>query len=72
MLPGAVLEEAAASVLAGGVIAYPTEAVYGLGCDPGDESAVLRICQLKQRPRRAGIPCRYAAPRRAWRSTVSA
>lgn len=33
----------------GGVIAYPTEAVWGLGCDPADESAVVRILRIKQR-----------------------
>lgn len=41
--------EAAAAVRAGGVIAYPTEAVWGLGCDPFDERAVLRLLALKQR-----------------------
>ncbi|NUF48919.1 Sua5/YciO/YrdC/YwlC family protein [Gilliamella sp. ESL0250] len=33
----------------GEVIAYPTEAVFGLGCDPDCESAVLKLLQLKQR-----------------------
>jgi len=33
----------------GGVIAYPTEAVYGLGCDPFNQAAVQRILALKQR-----------------------
>ncbi|OCG14670.1 L-threonylcarbamoyladenylate synthase TsaC [Gilliamella sp. Fer2-1] len=33
----------------GEVIAYPTEAVFGLGCDPNCESAVLKLLQLKQR-----------------------
>lgn len=33
----------------GGIIAYPTEAVYGLGCDPFNEQAVTRILELKQR-----------------------
>jgi L-threonylcarbamoyladenylate synthase len=32
-----------------GIIAYPTEAVYGLGCDPDCESAVAKILALKQR-----------------------
>jgi L-threonylcarbamoyladenylate synthase len=41
--------QAAALLRAGGVIAYPTEAVYGLGCDPANEAAVLRILALKQR-----------------------
>lgn len=33
----------------GEVIAYPTEAVFGLGCDPDCQSAVLKLLQLKQR-----------------------
>ena len=41
--------QAAATLKAGGVIAYPTEAVWGLGCDPADETAVLRLLAIKQR-----------------------
>lgn len=40
---------------AGGVIAYPTEAVWGLGCDPFDAEAVERILYLKQRPVEKGL-----------------
>ena len=40
---------------AGGVIAHPTEAVYGLGCDPDDEQAVRRILALKRRPAAKGL-----------------
>ena len=32
------------------VVAYPTEAVFGLGCNPQSESAVKRLLNLKQRP----------------------
>lgn len=39
----------------GGVIAYPTEAVYGLGCDAWDEAAVLRLLALKERPIEKGL-----------------
>jgi L-threonylcarbamoyladenylate synthase len=39
----------------GGVIAYPTESCYGLGCDPGNRQAVQRILKLKQRPQRKGL-----------------
>ena len=39
----------------GGVIAYPTEAVWGLGCDPFDEAAVLRLLALKQRAVEKGL-----------------
>lgn len=41
--------EAVAALRAGGVIAYPTEAVWGLGCDPRDEAATLRLLALKIR-----------------------
>ena len=43
------------AVQAGGVIAYPTEAVYGLGCNPADLAAVQRILTLKQRPADKGL-----------------
>jgi L-threonylcarbamoyladenylate synthase len=39
----------------GDVIAYPTEAVYGLGCDPLNEAAVRRVLELKSRPAAAGL-----------------
>jgi len=41
--------------LQGDVIAYPTEAVYGLGCDPFNQAAVLRILALKQRDISRGL-----------------
>ena len=40
---------------AGGVIAYPTEAVWGMGCDPMCEPAVDYLLQLKQRDWRKGV-----------------
>ena len=43
------IEQAARVAKRGGVIAYPTEAVWGLGCDPFDEAAVLRLLALKRR-----------------------
>jgi len=39
----------------GGVIAYPTEAVYGLGCDPFNPSAATKILQLKGRSIKKGF-----------------
>lgn len=47
--------EGAGKVRQGGVIAYPTEAVFGLGCDPANEQAVRRILALKSRPASAGL-----------------
>lgn len=37
------------------VIAYPTEAVFGVGCDPDSEIAVMRLLELKQRPVDKGL-----------------
>jgi L-threonylcarbamoyladenylate synthase len=49
-MPASLTAATAADLLhRGGVIAYPTEAVWGLGCDPFDEAAVLRLLALKQR-----------------------
>ena len=39
----------------GGVVAYPTEAVYGLGCDPLDHQAILRLFAIKKRPTTKGL-----------------
>ena len=41
--------EAAEVVLRGGVIVYPTDTVYGLGCDPKDEVATRRVYEIKGR-----------------------
>ena len=54
--PAPRLVERAVSLLAsGGLIAYPTEAVYGLGCDPRNEAAVRRLLALKRRPVHKGL-----------------
>lgn len=42
-------------LLDGGIVAYPTEAVYGLGCDPHNAAAVIRLLELKQRSWRKGL-----------------
>ncbi len=49
------LREGARVILGGGVIAYPPEAVYGLGCHPLDGYAVQRILDLKQRSVAKGL-----------------
>ncbi len=45
----------AAHLARGGLIAYPTESCYGLGCDPRNRRAVLRLLKLKQRPQHKGL-----------------
>jgi L-threonylcarbamoyladenylate synthase len=49
IFPQTDIADAIAALRRGGVIAYPTEAVWGLGCDPRNEAAVLRLLMLKQR-----------------------
>jgi len=43
------IREAARLVLEGGLIAYPTDTVYGLGCNPFDAAAVDRLVKAKDR-----------------------
>jgi len=51
----ATLNEAIQILRSGGVIAYPTEGVWGIGCDPDLEPAVARILKLKNRPLSKGL-----------------
>jgi L-threonylcarbamoyladenylate synthase len=39
----------------GQLLAYPTESVWGIGCDPYDHAAVQRILDIKQRPQAKGM-----------------
>ncbi|MCB5191119.1 Sua5/YciO/YrdC/YwlC family protein [Methylobacillus arboreus] len=39
----------------GGVIAYPTESCFGLGCDPTHPLAIKRLLRIKGRPQRKGL-----------------
>ncbi len=49
------IRQAARAMHLGGVIAYPTEAVWGLGCDPFNEAAVHRLLKIKRRPLHKGL-----------------
>lgn len=49
------LTQAAQQIALGGVIAYPTEAVWGLGCDPANERALRQLLALKQRDPAKGL-----------------
>lgn len=49
------LQGAARTLRSGGVVAYPTEAVYGLGCDPLNRAAVEHLLAIKQRPVEKGL-----------------
>lgn len=49
------LQETVGALRRGEVIAYPTEGVWGLGCDPDNRAAVERLLALKQRDWRKGL-----------------
>jgi len=44
------ISHAAHIIRHGGIIAYPTDTIYGLGCDPYNAEAVSSINEIKQRP----------------------
>ncbi|AJZ91416.1 L-threonylcarbamoyladenylate synthase type 1 TsaC [Cedecea neteri] len=54
-LPEGQLAQIVAALKEQQVIAYPTEAVFGVGCDPDSELAVTRLLELKQRPVEKGL-----------------
>ena len=47
----------------GGVIAYPTESCFGLGCDPASRLGVQRVLRIKGRPQRKGLILIGSSPR---------
>lgn len=49
------LKQAVQHIQNGQVLAYPTEAVWGLGCDPYQHTAFQKLLALKQRPIEKGV-----------------
>jgi L-threonylcarbamoyladenylate synthase len=50
-----MLTEAARIICAGGIVAYPTEFCYGLGCDPRRHDTIRRLLRIKRRSRDQGL-----------------
>lgn len=50
------VENCAEIVKNGGVIVYPTDTVYGIGCDPFNEEAIERIFRIKHRVNEKALP----------------
>jgi L-threonylcarbamoyladenylate synthase len=48
-MEGDSIEKAARAVRRGGLVVYPTDTVYGLGCDPLNQAAVKRLFEAKGR-----------------------
>ncbi|MEE8534648.1 MAG: L-threonylcarbamoyladenylate synthase [Kiloniellales bacterium] len=66
----AALAEAAAILRAGGLVAFPTETVYGLGADATDDRAVAGIFAAKERPRFNPVIVHFHDPAAAERAVV--
>ena len=52
-----LLGETLTTLESGGTIVYPTDTVWGIGCDATNEAAVQRVASLKERPPGAGFVC---------------
>lgn len=55
MHKGKNISQAATCIRQGGIVGYPTEGVFGLGCDPQNENALQRLIDLKQRDNNKGL-----------------
>ncbi len=55
-----ILTEASSVLLEGGLVVYPTDTSYGLGCDPLNEKALDRLLSLKDRDRKLGVPLLFS------------
>lgn len=51
----ALLVEATAAVKRGELVAFPTDTVYGIGCDPYNDDAVVQLFLVKKRQRSKSI-----------------
>jgi L-threonylcarbamoyladenylate synthase len=58
----ATLRDATACIAAGGTLIFPTDTVYGIGCDPENSGAVAEIFRLKRRPADKPLAVHIASP----------
>jgi L-threonylcarbamoyladenylate synthase len=55
------IARAARMLAEGGLVAFPTDTVYGIGCRAGDQAALERLFAVKRRPPEKGIPLLVAS-----------
>lgn len=67
----ATLRDAAACIAGGGTLIFPTETVYGVGCDPDNAKAVAEIFRIKRRPADKPLAIHIAWPEQAPRFALS-
>ncbi len=59
--PSAIADAVATVVGRGGIVIFPTDTVYGIGCDPVRAESVERIYALKSRPRSKPLALHFAS-----------
>jgi len=59
-------EQVSQCIRAGGLVAFPTDTVYGLGCDLHSPAAIARLYAAKERPQHLAIPVLVATPADVW------
>jgi len=50
------IEKASKVIKSGGIVVFPTDTVYGIGCDPFNEKAVEKIFKIKSRDKTKSLP----------------
>jgi len=65
------LDEAAAILRAGGLVAFPTETVYGLGADATNDTAVAKIFEAKKRPSFNPLIVHFPTENEAWERVIA-
>ena len=65
-----VINEATEILLKDGLVAFPTETVYGLGADATSKTAIFSIYQLKNRPKINPLICHVASKKMAYRYSI--
>ena len=58
------IQQAISVLRAGGVILYPTDTIWGIGCDATNAAAIQRVYQIKQRPDSKALICLVDSPNR--------
>ncbi|MDR2457946.1 MAG: Sua5/YciO/YrdC/YwlC family protein, partial [Clostridiales Family XIII bacterium] len=61
MVDKKTIKDAAKIIKKGGIVAFPTETVYGLGADAFNEKAIKKIFKIKKRPTDNPLICHIAS-----------
>ena len=63
------IDHAANLILKGGLVAFPTETVYGIGAIASNKNAINRIYSIKGRPKKKSINSSYSQYRSSFNNS---